>query len=120
MDLLYIFTIIASAFDIIGVLVVVWGGVVAVFTLLQTEVLHSRHKKKHHIELLRMDLGQKLVLGLEFFLVGDLIRFVGGQDADALIRLAVIVVARTVLSYFLTREISSAAKFHLLETKRKS
>ena len=119
MDLVYILHILANAFDIIAVFIVVWGAIKAIFQLLRSEILHAHVVRKHHIELMRMDLGQKIVLGLEFFLVGDLIRLVGGASMEMLLKLAIIVLLRTVLSYFLTREISSTAKFHLNESKKK-
>lgn len=118
MNLVYILQILSNAFDLVAVAVVVWGALKAVFQLLNTEILHKHAARKHHIELMRMDFGQKLVLGLEFFLVSDLIRLVGGANMEMLVELAIIVALRTLLSYFLTKEISNTAKFHISESRK--
>ena len=79
----------------------------AVIEWLQVQITHlgSREKRKTQTQDLRVHFSQKLVLGLEFFLAGDIIRLIATPTTDVLIRVGAIIVIRTVLAYFLSREI---------------
>ena len=55
---------------------------------------------------IRLDLGQILILGLEFIVAADLIGTTTTPDYYAVGILAIIVGIRTLLSYSLTREMS--------------
>jgi len=94
-------------FDTFGIFLVVVGGVLAVIEWLQVQITHlgSREKRKTQTQDLRVHFSQKLVLGLEFFLAGDIIRLIATPTTDVLIRVGAIIVIRTVLAYFLSREI---------------
>jgi uncharacterized membrane protein len=94
-------------FDIVGIFLVVLGGVVAIISWIHWQVVHvqNREKLKHQIQDLRVHFAQKLVLGLEFFLAGDIIRLITTPTADVLIRVGSIIIIRSVLAYFLSREI---------------
>ncbi|MCX5701173.1 MAG: DUF1622 domain-containing protein [Candidatus Omnitrophica bacterium] len=50
-------------------------------------------------------MGSYLVLGLEFFIAGDIIKTVITPTWDSVGILGAIVVIRTVLSYFLTKDL---------------
>ncbi|OAI50020.1 hypothetical protein AYO45_00120 [Gammaproteobacteria bacterium SCGC AG-212-F23] len=57
------------------------------------------------INLIRMNLGRTLILGLEFIVAADLIGTTTTPDYYAVGLLAIIVVIRTVLNYSLNREL---------------
>lgn len=92
--------------DSIGVVIVITGAYRATKTLLQKKFL-GEHKKSHRINLniLRLDFGYALVLALEFFLAGDIVRTIISPSWDDLGKLGALVVIRTVLSFFLNKEI---------------
>ena len=94
-------------FDVFGIMLIILGGVYAVVEWIHAQVVHakSREKRKHQIQDLRVHFSQKLVLGLEFFLAGDIIRLIATPTDDVLIRVGTIIVIRTILAYFLSREI---------------
>jgi len=98
---------ISFVFDVVGILLVVIGGAIAIFEWLRGQVRHlqDREKQKHHLQDLRVHFAQKMVFGLEFFLAGDIIRLIATPTQDVLIRVGAIIVIRTILAYFLSREI---------------
>ena len=90
--------------NILGASVIVWGVVIAVFQFLKKEAV-DRSKAMQLNEVIRICLGSYLVLGLEFFIAGDVIKTVITPTWDSLGILGAIVVIRTVLSYFLTKDL---------------
>lgn len=59
-------------------------------------------------DLVRLQLGRWLVLALEFELAADILRTAVAPTWNEIAQLAAIVVLRTVLNFFLQKEISSA------------
>lgn len=97
--------ILASFFDVVGVLILGWGGALAVLWLIKTEVIHLGRERKHFIEDLRRNFAQKIILGLEFLIVGTTIRLAMNPTIEEVIILGAIAAIRTLLSYFLSKEI---------------
>ncbi len=60
---------------------------------------------------IRLTLGRFLTLGLEFQLASDILRTAVGPSFEELGQLAVIATIRTVLNYFLSREIAEWEKY---------
>ena len=92
------------ALNIVGALITVWGIVVSLFDFLKKEIL----RKKEVIQLnesIRIKLGSYLVLALEFFIASDIVRTIITPSWQSLGILGAIVVIRTVLSYFLTKDL---------------
>src|SRR5579864_1445908 len=62
------------------------------------------------VELIRLRLGRWLTLAIEFELAADILRTAVAPTWNDIGQLAAIVVLRTVLNYFLQREVAKAAK----------
>lgn len=62
------------------------------------------------INVIRLNLGRTLILGLEFIVAADLIGTTTTPDYYAVGLLAIIVLVRTVLSFSLNRELQSLSK----------
>jgi len=94
-------------FDLFGIFLIVLGGTFAVAEWIQVQIVHvrSREKRKYETQDLRIHFSQKLVLGLEFFVAGDIIRLIATPTTDVLIRVGAIIVIRTILAYFLSKDI---------------
>ena len=90
----------SQAFGLVGVLVTVYAGVVAAVQLTLRElgrsVLHYRD--------IRVMFTNRILFGLEFFIVSDLIRTFTDPALEELFRLGAVVAIRVVLAYFLERE----------------
>ena len=103
---------IALGVGIIGVVVVGWGVLKGAFFFLRDEIvsLASRGAKEVPLERIRSDVGRHLLLGLEFLIAADIMRTIAQPSLEQVTVLAIIVAIRTVLSFFLTREIERVGK----------
>ena len=91
--------------NLIGAGIVVWGILLSTLDFLGKE-LFNRRKLLELNEIIRLKLGSYLVLSLEFFIASDIVRTVITPTWESLGMLGAIVVIRTVLSYFLAKDIS--------------
>lgn len=98
LDQMSIFT--ASIIGYIGVAVMTYGALHALIAFVTATVYQ---KGNHHI--IRMDLGKHLALGLEFLIGKDIIESVVHPTWDDLGKLGAIIVLRTVITLFLSREL---------------
>ncbi|MBP9191899.1 MAG: DUF1622 domain-containing protein [Ignavibacteria bacterium] len=97
----------AFAISMISMLVIAYGSVLAVFSFIRNEI--SRIKGKFSfvkLNSVKIDFGYYLLLGLDFLIASDVIRTIVENTLNDLTILGVSVVIRTVLSYFLGREIT--------------
>lgn len=92
------------ALNIIGALITIWGIIVSLFEFLKKE-LFKRSQAVQLNEAIRIRLGSYLVLALEFFIAGDIVRTIITPTWESLGMLGAIVVIRTILSYFLTKDL---------------
>ena len=94
-------------FDAAGIFLIILGGSLAVVEWIKIQTVHLRNleRQKTEVQDLRIHFAQKMVLGLEFFLAGDIIRLIATPTTDVLIQIGAIIVIRTILAYFLSKEI---------------
>ena len=100
----YIINTIGFSLNIIGALITIWGIIVSLFDFLTKELLRKGDCIKCN-ESIRIKLGSYLVLALEFFIAGDIIKTIITPTWEGLGILGAIVVIRTILSYFLTKDL---------------
>jgi uncharacterized membrane protein len=102
----YITLVIAS----IGGLVVVYGVIVGFVKLVKVEwqgfKVHQPKATSSAFENIRYDIGFHLLIGLEFLIAADIVRTIIRPNLEELAVLGGLVVIRTVISYFLDREIN--------------
>jgi uncharacterized membrane protein len=91
--------------SLMGALVVVWGVAEAFIGFLAARLGRRAGAPGFDSEPLRRGLGRHLLLGLEIFIAGDIIASVASPSWDRVGILAAIVAIRTVLSYFLGKEV---------------
>ncbi len=63
-------------------------------------------KKPYSYQQVRKELTNKIVFGLEFFIAADVLETVRNPSHEELLLLGTVVVIRTVLGYFLSKEVS--------------
>ena len=98
---------IASAIDLIGIAIVLLGFTRALFAFLRNEIGRFRsgggagcmHK-------VRIDLGTYILVGIEFMIASDIINTVLKRQLEDLVFVSALVAIRTVISYFLGRELA--------------
>ena len=88
-------------------LIIVYGVILGSVELIRTEFGSFRRDAEtaHRFEKIRYDIGFHLLLGLEFLIAADVIRTIIRPTLEELAILGGIVVIRTVISYFLGKEI---------------
>ena len=106
-DYLLILDWLTLGIGIVGVLVITWGVVLALVRLV---ALEARRIKGVNIceprDMLRHHLGSYLLLGLEFLIAADIVHTIARPSLEELAILGGIVAIRTVLNFFLNREIA--------------
>ena len=98
---------IAKGIGFIGVGVILWGVVAAAVATIRIEIAHFRnqHLPRARVKL-RQNLGSSLLLGLEFLIAADVVRTVVQPTLEEVAILGGIVAIRTVISYFLHKEMA--------------
>ncbi len=105
MDQLHnIINIVSFSLNIIGALVTIWGILISLVEFLKKEI-SAKEKSVQLNEAIRIKLGSYLVLALEFFIAGDIVKTIITPTWESLGILGAIVVIRTILSYFLTKDL---------------
>ncbi|PKL64815.1 MAG: hypothetical protein CVV32_06990 [Methanomicrobiales archaeon HGW-Methanomicrobiales-3] len=89
-----------------GAVLIIYGGLKAIVKVLLLEI----RKGLYTYNSVRRELTDKIVFGLEFLIAADILTTVIAPTQEELINLAVVVVIRTILGYFLAKE---AAEFDL-------
>ncbi len=101
--------IISLSLTLIGALITIWGILISLFDFLHKEIF----RRKQAVQLndtIRIKLGSYLVLALEFFIASDIVKTIITPTWQSLGILGAIVVIRTILSYFLTKDIKDIMK----------
>ena len=109
MDVPAIFDIVHISAEILGIagaVLIIYGGLRAVIRVILLEF----SKTSFTYNQTRREFTDKIVFGLEFLIAADILATLLSPTQQDLINLAVVVVIRTILGYFLSKE---AAEFNL-------
>lgn len=90
----------AFIFGVVGAILIIYGGLKAAVKVLMREVW----RRDISYNLIRREFTSKIVFGLEFFIAADVLTTLIAPTQEELILLAVVVIIRTILGYFLARE----------------
>lgn len=96
-----------SILDFMSMFIVLWGFIIGFLKFVYVEFLHPQGKFAQYEEL-RRSVGIYIILGLEFMIVSDLLNTIMKRDRESLIILGSLVIIRTVISYFLGKEMKEA------------
>ncbi len=104
-----IYNTIAICVSVAGSVIIIWGVLVTLFYFLKAEISAFKNddslKKR---EFARFNFGTYLLLGLDFMLAADILHTIHNPVLSELYVLAAIVAIRSVISFFLTREMKEA------------
>ncbi len=96
--------------ETVGTAVVAWGCIQGLAMLVRRGwCAIMRQPLQGALRDIRIAIGEKMALGLDFFLAGDIIQTIVVPSKDTLTILGGIVVIRTVMAYFLAKEIEKSA-----------
>jgi uncharacterized membrane protein len=106
----HILIFIQHAVSTIGILIIISGVIFALYQYLYLVFTRQLILQNASINVIRLNLGRVLILGLEFIVAADLIGTTTTPDYYAVGLLAIIVLVRTVLSFSINRELMSISK----------
>jgi uncharacterized membrane protein len=107
----------AAGAEIAAAIVIGSAVIRSIFTYLSQ--LFSRSRQNFDsTESIRLKLGRVLTLGLEFSVASDILRTAVAPTRQDILNLGAIVLLRTLLNYFLEREIRQGEQSHLGEQER--
>ncbi|MCO5383659.1 DUF1622 domain-containing protein [Methanosarcina sp. Z-7115] len=92
----------SSLFNIVGSLLIIYGGLRSISGVILIEVL----KKHFSYQQVRKELTNKIVFGLEFFIAADILETLLNPSQEELLLLGTVVLIRTILGYFLSKEVT--------------
>ena len=92
--------------EMVGIGVVLWGAIEGLIQLLlRIKSVLRREPQLLPISHIRIAIGEKTALGLDFFLAGDIIQTIMVPSWESLAILGGIVVIRTVIAFFLNKDL---------------
>ena len=96
----------AVVVDLTGALIMVWAFVAAVSGVVRGSFgAGDAHSRIRSMQAARCGLGVKLVFALELMIISDLFHTIISRTVDDLILVGGLVVIRTVIAYFVNKEI---------------
>ncbi|NGX48047.1 MAG: hypothetical protein K1000chlam3_01434 [Chlamydiae bacterium] len=93
---------------LIGTIVILWGACVAIYQFIGHR--QNTPKLMDAIDLIRLKFGRTIILGLEFIVAADVIATTSAPDYYSVGILASLVGIRTLLTYFMNRELMGLSK----------
>ncbi len=100
----------AVAVDLTGALIMVWAFVEAVLGLVRGSIrADDAPSRIRNMQIVRCGLGVKLVFALELMIISDLFVTIISRSIDDLILVGGLVVIRTVIGFFLNKEIQEVS-----------
>lgn len=98
--------LVAPWIEAVGIVVVLWGAIEGLIRLLlRIAAVLSRKVPDMPVSHVRSAIGEKTALGLDFFLAGDIIQTIVIPSWESLAMLGGIVVIRTVIAFFLNKDL---------------
>ncbi|MFV0557159.1 MAG: DUF1622 domain-containing protein [Enterococcus sp.] len=108
-QLLPFFEIIVLFLNVLSIVVILWGVIIASFDFIKSEFHHTTHlRAARQNNFIKNFLGSYILLSLEILIAADIIESIINPTWMDLLFLAAVVVIRTVISYFLHQEIQDA------------
>lgn len=106
-----IFDFIVVCLNFLSIFVIVWGVLIAGIDFVRYELTEKdRLVAARENNFIRNYLGSYVLLGLEILIAADIIETIIHPTFEDIVRLAAVVIIRTVISYFLNKEIERALK----------
>ncbi|KMT21907.1 DUF1622 domain-containing protein [Clostridium cylindrosporum] len=108
MDIKRILEFLIIALQGLSIIIIVWGVLLCLINFIKVEIsAGNRLTIVQKITSVKNYLGSYILLGLEILIGADIIGSILNPTLNDIFRLAAIVVIRTVISYFLNKEMNS-------------
>lgn len=104
--IVYWLELVAAGISLVSLVILVYGALIAAIAFVRNEIGRVTDRfSRFNIRRLRATFGTYMLLSLEFLIASDILKTVLEPNWNELAILGGVVVLRTVLSVFLTREI---------------
>ncbi|MEM7491519.1 MAG: DUF1622 domain-containing protein [Pseudomonadota bacterium] len=100
----------AAGIDLFACLILVVGGLRFVWGFTRAELSRDREVRVRGVNTERVELGRYILAGLELLIVSDIIHTALSLAMADLVFLGLLVVIRSIVSYFLDRELAEVKK----------
>ncbi|MFD1900886.1 DUF1622 domain-containing protein [Enterococcus termitis] len=108
------------ALNIFSIFVLIWGVIMAGIDFIKSERTdRNRMSMTRQNNFIKSFLGSYILLSLEILIAADIIESIIKPTFQDILKLAILVVIRTVISYFLHKEIEDALKDKANNTEAK-
>ena len=108
LDIKKILEILIIVLQGLSIAIVVWGVFLCLITFIKVEIsINNRSNIVQKITSTKNYLGSYILLGLEILISADIIDSILNPTLHDILRLAAIVIIRTVISYFLNKEMKA-------------
>ncbi len=98
--------VVTTCLNLISIIILVWGVILSVKDFLLAHIRsRDRAERLGKLQDTKNSLGGYILLSLEILIVADIIDTIVKPTLEDIVRLAAIVAIRTVISYFLNKEI---------------
>lgn len=111
-----IFAYIIHIIDILAVVILVIGVIKVVIKYSYIEIKKLRSTPIHEIQRIRCELGVYILLALDLLIAKDIIHTVTDLSQERLIELGVLIVLRTIIGYFIGKEVESIENEDYIES----
>lgn len=91
--------------DVSAALVMVLAFVVAFISYIRITIRSKQVERVEQMQIVRCDLGVKLIFALELLIISDLLHTIFSRSMDDMLIVGALVLIRTVMGYFLNKEI---------------
>lgn len=95
----------AALIEVLAILVMLIGVGRYLYSFVLAEIASKTSVRLYRLHHARVDLGRYILAGLELFIVADIIHIATSLKLSNLLFLGLLVIIRTIVSYFLDREI---------------
>lgn len=99
-----ILDVFVTFFEAVSAILIIYGGLEATVKILLVEV----HKRSEDYNIIRKEFTDKILFGLELLIIADLIETLRKPFLEELLIVGAIVIIRTLLGYFLSKEIKES------------
>ncbi len=107
----YTLGFISQIIELISTVILLVGFVKAVFGFLKAEFYSAKNNGSlTSLSYLRQQLGTYILLGLDFYIVSDIIKSMIRPELNELLSLTIIVIMRTTIGFFLGKEIAELGR----------
>ena len=108
--LVHLLEYVAAGIDIFACLILVIGGLRFVWGFTRAEIARDRETRVRGVNMKRVELGRYILAGLELLIVSDIIHTALSLAMADLVFLGLLVVIRSLISFFLDRELAEVKR----------